>query len=58
LYSANEVEKAIKGMRDKKATGDKDAPEDVLNLLGEDSQNNDTTDQQHIRNRRVAQGFH
>jgi hypothetical protein len=30
------VEKAIKGMRDKKATGDDDIPGDVLKLLGED----------------------
>jgi hypothetical protein len=32
----SEVEKAIKGMRDKKATGDDDVPGDVLKLLGED----------------------
>jgi hypothetical protein len=32
----NEVEKAIKEMRDKKATGDDDVPGDVLKLLGED----------------------
>jgi hypothetical protein len=30
------VEKAIKEMRDKKATGDDDVPGDVLQLLGED----------------------
>jgi hypothetical protein len=30
------VEKAIKGMRDKKATGDDDVPGDVLILSGED----------------------
>jgi hypothetical protein len=30
------VEKAIKEMRDKKATGDEDVPGDVLKLLGED----------------------
>jgi hypothetical protein len=30
------VEKAIKEMRDKKATGDDDVPGDVLKLLGED----------------------
>jgi hypothetical protein len=30
------VEKAIKKMRDKKATGDDDIPGDVLKLLGED----------------------
>jgi hypothetical protein len=29
----SEVEKAIKGMRDKKATGDDDVPGDVLNLV-------------------------
>jgi len=33
----NEKETAIKEMRDKKATGDDDEPEDVLRLLGEDS---------------------
>jgi hypothetical protein len=32
----SEVEKAIKDMRDKKATGDDDVPGDVLKLLGED----------------------
>jgi hypothetical protein len=32
----SEVEKAIKEMRDKKATGDDDIPGDVLKLLGED----------------------
>jgi hypothetical protein len=32
----SEVEKAIKEMRDKKATGDDDAPGDVLKLLRED----------------------
>ena len=31
----SEVEKAIKEMRDRKATGDDDVPEDVLKLLGE-----------------------
>jgi hypothetical protein len=31
------VEKAIKEMRDKKATGDDDVRGDVLKLLGEDS---------------------
>jgi len=31
----NEVEKAIKEMRNKKATGDDDVPGDVLKLLGE-----------------------
>jgi hypothetical protein len=30
------VEKAIKEMRDKRATGDDDVPGDVLKLLGED----------------------
>jgi hypothetical protein len=30
------VEKAIKEMREKKATGDDDVPGDVLKLLGED----------------------
>jgi hypothetical protein len=32
----SEGEKIIKGMRDKKATGDDDVPGDVLKLLGED----------------------
>jgi len=31
----SEVEKAIKGMRNKKATGDDDVPGDVFKLLGE-----------------------
>ena len=31
----NEVEKAIKEMRDRRATGDDDIPGDVLKLLGE-----------------------
>jgi len=31
----SEVEKAIKEMRNKKATGDDDVPGDVLELLGE-----------------------
>ena len=31
----SEVEKAIKEMRNKKATGDDDVPGDVLKLLGE-----------------------
>jgi hypothetical protein len=30
------VEKAIKEMKDKKATGDDDVPGDVLKFLGED----------------------
>jgi hypothetical protein len=33
----SEVEEAIKEMRDKKATGDDEVPEDVLKLLGEDA---------------------
>jgi hypothetical protein len=33
----SEEEKAIKKMRNKKATGDDDVPGDVLKLLGEDS---------------------
>jgi hypothetical protein len=32
----SEVEKSIKEMSDKKATGDNDVPGDVLKLLGED----------------------
>jgi hypothetical protein len=35
----SEVEKAIKEMRDKKATGDDDIPVEVLKLLGEDGLN-------------------
>jgi len=31
----SEVEKAIKNMREKKATGDDGVPEDVFKLLGE-----------------------
>jgi hypothetical protein len=53
------VEKAIKGMRDKKATGDVDVPGDVLKLLGEDCLRLKT---QLINNMyetgEVAQGFH
>ena len=30
----SKVEKAIKEMKDKKATGDDDVPEDVLKLMG------------------------
>jgi hypothetical protein len=30
------VEKGIKEMKDKKATGDDDVPEDILKMLGED----------------------
>jgi hypothetical protein len=30
------VEKCIKEMKDKKATGDNDVPEDILKMLGED----------------------
>jgi hypothetical protein len=36
----SEVEKAIKGMRNKKATGDDDVPGEVLKLLGEGFKNN------------------
>jgi hypothetical protein len=32
----SEVEKAVKEMRDKEATGDDDVPGDVLEMLGED----------------------
>jgi hypothetical protein len=34
-FCKNEVEKGIKEMRNKKATGDDDVPGDVLKLLGE-----------------------
>ena len=30
------MEKAIKGMKDKKVTGDDDVPEDILKMLGEE----------------------
>jgi hypothetical protein len=36
LIFCSEVEKAIKEMRDKKATGDDDIPGDVLRLVGEE----------------------
>jgi hypothetical protein len=43
------VERAIKEMRDKKATTDDDVPGDVrLTVERRWSQNDDTTDQQHI----------
>jgi hypothetical protein len=45
-------------VRDKKATGDDDAPGDVIKLLGKESQNSDITDHQHIWNWKVATGFH
>jgi hypothetical protein len=32
----SEVEKAVKDMRDKEATGDDDVPGDVMEMLGED----------------------
>jgi hypothetical protein len=44
-------------MRDNKATGDDHVPGDVLKLLGEDGLTNDTADQQHVCNWRVAQRF-
>jgi hypothetical protein len=53
----SEVEKAIKEMRDKKATGD-DVP-GCTQIVGRRwSQTNDTADQQHICNWGVAQRFH
>ena len=46
-------------MRVKKATGDDDVPGDVLKIVGGRwSQTNETADQQHILNWRVAQGFY
>jgi hypothetical protein len=55
----SEVEKAIKGMSDNKATGDDNVPWGCIQIVGRRwSQNNDTADQQHICNRRVAQRFH
>jgi hypothetical protein len=39
--------KAIKGVRDKKATGEDDVPGDVPNLLGEDGLKLMTPVQQH-----------
>jgi hypothetical protein len=45
----SEVEKAIKEMRNKKATGDDDVPGDVFKLLGEGGlKNNDKIDQHRI----------
>jgi hypothetical protein len=45
----SEVRKAIKELKDKKATGDYDVPENVLKLFGRRwSQTKHTTDQQHI----------
>ena len=40
--------KAIKGMRDKKATGDDVVPGDVLKFLGEDGLTSDTVEPQQI----------
>jgi hypothetical protein len=48
----------MKKMGNKMATADDDVPCDVLKTAGRWSQTNDTTDQQHIQNLRVAQGFH
>ena len=45
----SEVEKATKGMRNKKATGDDDVHGDVLKLLGEGGLKNiEKTNQHHI----------
>jgi hypothetical protein len=44
----SEVEKAIKEMRNKKATVDDDVPDDVLKLLGGGFENNDEIDQHHL----------
>ena len=57
------MEKAIKKVRDTKATGDDDddddVPGDVIKTAGRRwSQKSDTTDQQHIWNWRVALEFH
>ena len=48
----------MKGMRDKNGTGDKDVSGDVLRSFVENGLRLMTTDQNHTRNRRVAQGFH
>jgi hypothetical protein len=50
--------KAIKEMRYKKGTGDKDASGDVLRWLVEYGLRLITTDQIHTRNPLVAQGLH
>ena len=42
------MKKVIKEVRDKKARGDNDVPENVLNCWEKWSQNNDTTDRQRI----------
>ena len=45
----SDVEKAIKEMRNKKATRDDDVPGDVLKLFGEGGlKNNDEIDQRHL----------
>jgi hypothetical protein len=43
------VEKAIKEMRNRKATGDDDVPGDVLKIIGRRRfENNDDTDLHHL----------
>jgi hypothetical protein len=55
----SEVEKAIKEMRDKKATGDDDVPGDVRKLSEEDGHKLMTQlIKQHVCNWRGAQRFH
>ena len=44
MQTRSAVERAIKEMRDKKATGDDGVPADVLELLGEDGLRIVTTD--------------
>jgi hypothetical protein len=51
------VQKAIKEMRDKKATGDDDVPGDVLKLLGEDGHSIVTQLIDNIYERRVVHDF-
>ena len=48
IGSCDEVEKTIKEVRNKKATGDDDVPANVLRVLGECGLKQMTTDEQHI----------
>jgi hypothetical protein len=53
------VAKAIQEVRVEKVTNDADVHGDVLRLLGRRrSETNETADQQHMLNWRVAQGFY
>ena len=54
LYFAKKMEKAMRGVRGKKATGSDDVTGDVLKVLGEDSLRIMT---QHVWNWRVAHRY-